>query len=65
MSKPFRLEDHRWELCKVFLERADKSGELLRALLFAAGSAGVALALQQIAGISALPLSHVISVTTT
>jgi hypothetical protein len=49
MPKSFRLEDHRWELCKAFLERADKSGELLRALLFAAGSAGVAFALQQIA----------------
>jgi hypothetical protein len=41
------LEDHRWELCKAYLERADKSGELLRALLFAAGSAGVGFSLRQ------------------
>jgi hypothetical protein len=43
------LERHQWDFCKAFLERADKSGELLRALLLTVGSAGVAFALQQIA----------------
>ena len=42
------LDKHRWEFCKVFLERADKSADLLRALLFAAGGAGVGFSLNQI-----------------
>jgi L-lactate permease len=47
MSEKSFLENHRWELCKAYLERADKSGELLRALLFAVGSAGTGFCLRQ------------------
>jgi hypothetical protein len=42
------LDQHRWDFCKAFLERADKSADLLRALLFAAGGAGVGFSLNQI-----------------
>jgi hypothetical protein len=49
MPKPSFLEEHRWELCKAFLERADKAGETLRALLFAAGGAGIGFSLHQAA----------------
>jgi hypothetical protein len=47
MAKSF-LEEHRWDLCKSFLERSDKSAEISRALLFTASGAGVAFAIQQI-----------------
>jgi hypothetical protein len=57
MAKSF-LEEHRWDLCKSFLERSDKSAEISRALLFAASGAGVAFAIQQI---EAGERSHVIT----
>jgi len=47
MAKSF-LEEHRWDLCKSFLERADRSADISRALLFTASGAGVAFAIQQI-----------------
>lgn len=47
MAKSF-LEEHRWDLCKSFLERADTSADISRALLFTASGAGVAFAIQQI-----------------
>lgn len=49
MAKSF-LEEHRWDLCKSFLDRADKSSDISRALLFTASGAGVAFAIQQIEG---------------
>jgi hypothetical protein len=49
MAKSF-LEEHRWDLCKSFLERADKSADISRVLLFTASGAGVAFAIQQIEG---------------
>jgi hypothetical protein len=47
MPKPSFLEAHRWELCKAFLERADKAGETLRVLLFTTDGAGIGFSLHQ------------------
>jgi hypothetical protein len=43
---PF-LDEHRWDLCKSFLDRADRSADVMRALLFTASSAGVGFSLHQ------------------
>ena len=44
------LESHRWDLCKAFLERADRSAELLRGLTLSIATAGLGYALHERSG---------------
>jgi hypothetical protein len=41
------LDDHRWDLCKSFLERADRSADVSRSLLFTASAAGTGFSILQ------------------
>jgi hypothetical protein len=41
------LKDHRWELAKAHLDRADQSANLIRGLLFAAAGAAIGFILHQ------------------